>query len=477
MKGLLKPMKKLVLLIAVVFIVTLPLIACTSKYKDDDAVYTNAINTDDEKNIVEENEAEIITEEEIVGIYTEPLTGAHITIPEGLIYKAKKYGQYGVGVIFSDQESYPTLSLSIMIDEIYVDRIDEAYEKLGFNSSFSESELQAYAENYIKVFTKSDFFDDINYSYDWVCLLTDGSVLHVTLTAKNSNPTMILPNFSIDFNDSGYELGLVSIYNLISNEGNIPIAGIWENSESGYWFDCSGGLLFSIHDKEGALVDCGIYDSLFESLEGGNQSYYVGLDDNLLTIEGFNGYFYQKPKLEVIPNDIPAGIACEGTKAGEPSDEKIAEYLGQWENDTISCSIEINRGGINIYEDHDYSNASYKLVDDGNMKLIDQRIIKLNDDGGLTLEGCEGVFYRADKIKSSYSLYLGHWYNKTASQSFYLQDGGVYGYPSGESGFGVSTWSVKGKGILQIGDNKAYIDDNGNLVIDGYNDVFVLQDQ
>lgn len=464
-------MKKLKLLIASLLVFMFMLTACGSEYSDNsmDNEYSDS-SIDNEYN----EDENTVAEGEIVGIYTEPLTGARITIPENLKYKTETTGQYGKVIKFMDKESYPSVQMDIKIEEIYVDRIDKAYEKLGFSWPMSGSRLMAYTENYFMVFTETEFFDTTSYEYDWVCLLTDGSVLHLNLTPQ-SKSEMLARWIEIDFTGAKGEIGLASIYDLSQYEGDSFVAGIWENTENGYWFDCSGGLLFSIYDGEGNMIDCGTYDSVFENLSGQEeQIYYVHAEDGGLSISEFDGIFQLKQTLGIIPGEIPGGIPCEGTQAGEASGE-LSEYRGKWENDTISCRIEINRGGINFYENYGYSGDSYRVTDEGELALSDGTLIRVQDDGGLTIDGYKGVFYREGEKESVYAPYLGQWYNDVAGQKIWLQDGGGYSYDVGESGYGGSVWSVTGKGTVNIGDDSAYLDEDGNLVIDGYDGVFVLQ--
>ncbi|MFA9396817.1 MAG: hypothetical protein ACERKV_00930 [Clostridiaceae bacterium] len=456
-----KSMNKLILIFVVMCILTLPLIGCGNT-----DVYENDTQTDEENN--EQN----LT----AGVYTEPLTGAIITIPGVLVYQTEINGQYGKGIMFKDVEDSPSITLSITVDEIYVDTIDEAYEEFGFNVDFFNTKLGKYTENYFMAFTKSDTLGEIDYTYDWVCLLTDGSVLHLTLDAMDNDPAMVVQEINIDFNDAVGELGLVSIYNRSEYKGSSPVVGIWENAESGDWFDCAGGLLFSIYDKEGNIIDCGIYDDFLDSLSGCSQSYSVDVNDNGLSIDGFDGVFSKKQELGVIPYDIPGGIPCEGTQASGESSGEVSEYLGKWENDTISCKLEINRGGINIYEGSgSYSNDSYTLTDQGNIKLSDGTIVMVDDNGGLKIEGLNGIFYPEGEKESVYVPYIGHWDNDEIEQYIWLQDGGAYSYQVSGSGIGGSTWSVEGKGILTIGGDEAHIDEKGNLVIDGCDGVFIWQ--
>jgi hypothetical protein len=427
-------MKKFIIFIAILCVFTLTLTACGSEGSSTD----NSIDN-------EYKEAENgVSKEETPGIFTEPMTGAEIAYPGILTCKTDYYGQYGKGVTFTDLEGDPTIQLDIIVDEIYADRMDDAYEKLGFSGGMSDAKLMAYTENYVKVFTESEFFDETTYTYDWLCLLTDGSVLRVTLAAEQKDPVLLAQEISIDFNAAEGELGLASIYDLPPDEGSSAVAGIWKNAENGYWFDCSGGLLFSLYDAEGNIVDCGTYDSFFESLLGYDESYSAWVDDSGLNINGVDGVFQREQTLEISPSDIPAGIPCEGTQAREASGE-LMEYRGEWENDTISCRLEINRGGINIYEGSDYSNDSYTLTDEGDLALSDGTLVRIQDSGGLTMDGYNGVFYRAGEQENAYAPYLGQWYNDVIGQNIWLQDGGVYGYESGESRFAGSIWSVTGK--------------------------------
>ncbi len=464
-------MKKLIVLMALMCVCTLPLAACGSDYGSD---YDSTFDTNEIESLPDDLD-DVDNEDEMPGVYTEPLTNAVITFSDMLEYKTDNYGQYGTGVLFTDTDGYPTFSLYIMVDEIYADRIDDAYEKLGFSSDFDESTLLAYTGNYLNVFTKSEFFESTTYTYDWVCLLTDGSVLHVTLTSEQSDPAMLAQAIGIDFNGATGELGLASIYDRPPYEDSSPVAGIWKNAENDYWFDCSGGLLFSIYDGEGLLIDCGTYDSFWETLNGQNdQSYGVWQEDGSVIIDGFDGVFQPEQTLDVIPGDIPGGIPCEGTPA-EGASGKVSEYRGEWENDTTSCSLEINRGGINIYTGSSYSSNSYTVTDEGALELSDGTMIRIQDDGGLIMDGYSGVFYRAGEMENAYAPYLGQWFNDETRQSIWLQDGGGYAYSSGESGFGASVWSVTDIGTLNIGGDAAYIDGDGNLVIEGQDGVFVMQ--
>lgn len=464
-------MKKLILIITALCVFSISLVACSSEYNNDDPI-SNESDIQSEQN--ESSSSEDVPPESD-GTYTEPLTGAQITYPESLLYKFERNGQYGTGISVTDSETSISTQLDIMVDEIHVDRIDEAYEKFGFDWSFSsEVRLLAYTGNYIEIFNKSELFDDITYTYDWICLLTDGSVLHLTLSSEQNDPAMLAQEISIDFTGAVGELGLMTIDSLPHYEGNLSVAGIWNNAENGYWLDCSGGLLFALYDENGNTVDCGTYDKTFNNLSGWNaKSYCVWGEDGGLGISEFDGVFGPAEKLGIVPTDIPGGIPSEGTQAGEASGE-LAEYLGKWESSAYSCCVEINRGSVNISMDGGYSSQSYTITDDRYLELTDGGQIR-SDGSSLTIDGYDGVFYREGERESACAPYLGQWHNKEIGQWIWLQDGGGYSYITNDGHVVGSTWSVTGEGTLLIGGDKAYIDENGDLVIENRDGVFVME--
>lgn len=480
-------MKKNIYLLVVLCVSIIMITACGSddvqdeynyQTEEDEYEYEDESGNENESENEGESEEQVgsmFTENESPGIYVEPFTGAVISYPSSLIYKADYKGMYGEGLTFGDAEEYPSLQLSIVVDEIYADRIDDAYEKFGFGAGFDEIKLMDYAENYIKVYTISEFFDEKSYTYEWICLLTDGSVLHVTLTSDSNDLTLLSEEIAIDFIDSEGEIGLAAVEVQPFYEGDSSIAGIWHNVDSDVWFECPVANLFCIYKGDGTIIDCGVYDQLFEMLEGQEEEYcvYVGADG--LSLNNYEGVFQREEMRDITLVDRIVGIPAEGTLAGESSQEMMA-YRGQWENDTISCDLEINRSKMIISEISSQYSCDYEVTNDGNLEFYEDLQVKIQEDGGLIMDGYDGTFYRKGEHDNSYKPYIGQWYNDVNSQGIWLQDGGVYSYEN-DNGVGGSIWFVTGEGILNIGNDDAYIDENENLVIANHEGVYIRQEE
>ena len=418
---------------------------------------------------------ELAGAEETAGAYREPLTGALITYPERLTDKYEYDSTHGKRMGISDYESDYFVQLQIVVDDIFVNSLDEAYEKLGFGSGFDEAVLLAYTGNYMVLYTDSESFGETTHMYQWLCLLTDGSVLYVSLRTEAEGHASLAQQVGFDFTAGGGELGLAPAGGLAPYAGDSAAAGIWYNADNDFWLDCSGGVLYALYDGGGSVLDCGVYDSFWErlkGLDGERRSVYAA--DGGLEIDGYDGVFRPADSLGIIPAGISAGIPREGTPAGESSGA-LSEYRGQWENNAFTCSLDINRGGVIITTGDSFRSQDYTVTEEGYLELSDGALIRPDGSGGLTVDGYEGVFVRKGEAGDVYAPYTGQWHNGSTGDTIWLQDGGGYSYQTADESFGFSGWHTTGAGTLVIANDPAHIDENGNLVIQGYDGVFVRE--
>jgi hypothetical protein len=150
-------------------------------------------------------------------------------------------------------------------------------------------------------------------------------------------------------------------------------------------------------------------------------------------------------------------------------------YRGEWENDTVFRLLKIGRVSVHIGDDGGFSSESYTETDGG--LIIGETRIRPAADGGLTVDGCEGVFHRIGLGKGASRLatlapYKGSWANKKTGMELSVQDG-VYATVDKDGVVGFGTCAADEGGNLQLMGSRGYIDaESGHLAIDGIDGFF-----
>jgi len=304
-----------------------------------------------------------------------------------------------------------------------------------------------------------------------------------------------LVTIGVDFSEAIGEIGLAGVDGIALNNVESIAKGIWYDEVNGLWLYCPGGVLLSFFDGYGGLKNCGYFDTFWETVTlWDDVSYNVyENDEGGLDFVHKESYDFDNPDfvftrvdtLDITPQTKP-GIPLEGLAAAKEAAHN--PYLGQWISSEITCQIDIKRNSVSFDEargDYYYgATRGYTVDDSGVLVLMDvdesltenisaTGMMYINDDGSLTVEGYSGLFYPKDTSGvNPYQAYSGEWYNDEEEMTLYLGEDGGLSYTSPDTMAGFSMWSVEGGNKLNILSEEAYVNDDGDMVIEGYRGVF-----
>lgn len=431
----------------------------------------------DDQSPDDEDEGEYGEEEaplEEPGVYIEPITGARISFPIELTGFYESYAQYGGYIAFVDGYGADgSVKIEVSVDMVYAERMDDAYETLGMADKFDPVRVTAMGGNYLATYhsNESSFDNSITHVYRWLYLLSDGSMLKVSLDTARDDHAQLAAQVQVDFTQAQGELGLAAVADIPPYTGDSLAAGVWRQTDGKYWLDCPGGLAFVLYDSDGNAVDGGFFDNMWDQFSSDTANYSVYEESGTITLDGIDGEFVHSDVQALPWNNTPQGIPAEGV-LGTGVSGPAGAFLGRWLHESVTGSLNIGRGNFNQNYVDTYWFTNYRLVEDGTLELPDGWHVRLSEDGGLTVDGYEGTFYPEGTMDSPFAPYVGEWTNGAEQATYNLQeDGGcTYTHPGMVAGF--SGWSVVGENALLIANAQAYLDADGNLVIEGYDGVF-----
>lgn len=155
-----------------------------------------------------------------------------------------------------------------------------------------------------------------------------------------------------------------------------------------------------------------------------------------------------------------------------------ADYVGEWESDTVYVKLNISEDGFVIYNADGSVTSGSITSKRGCLQLgltEDNMLLYLTDDGILKLNTLDGFFYPLGSGHGAPSPYLalaGIWDNATTGESITINEEGTYAR-SYAGGFAAGSVSLSGDQII-IGDWVCEVSGD-EMTVEGVEGVFVKQ--
>jgi hypothetical protein len=381
-------------------------------------------------------------------------------------------GQYGmIHTAMNGAPGESDAQIEISVQDAWAKSIHDVLARMIFDlDKFDAYEITECSENTIKVRETKEWFGEYSWVYHQGWLLDDGSFLYVAHSTTDEANRQYDSEIKVEFAaENGSEpLALMTDFDY-ARAGNDSLSGVWrgvpgEASEN-FRLDVFGNFIFLFKDEHEKQAAHARYQWLWKKLDLNGKELYVTADsEEEITIWG-DGF----------PSGRYKPDAAARHSAGADTKETEYRYRGEWENDTIFCQLKIGRSSVTIGDNDSFSSGSYTESEDG--LLFGETRIRPADDGGLSVDGYEGVFYRVGLGKGASRFadlapYRGSWINKKTGMELGIQDG-FYGTMDKDGVVGMGTCAVDGEGNLQLMGSSGHIDaESGHLIIGGIDGFF-----
>lgn len=409
--------------------------------------------------------------------YVEPVTGVCVSYPDFFSSSETDLtGQYGkIHVMINGSIGSSNGNLSVSVKEIGAKSIFDVLNKLVFDldNSFRKIwTIHAVNRRYIEVWEEEESFGNKEYAFHRGWLLGDGSFLHVQINLFGEGYRRIADEVEVDIaplvDRLMYDVGYAS-------EDENALSGGWAKGEGPPELEIYGDRLLAFLDPSGNCRAYGLYDSFMGSLKLavagsplGRRAYFAVPAEDRLKIDAFEDDMDGME--EYVYGEY---VRVEKPSAPAAAPEGDDEYRGEWVNDSNLSLLSINRASIVLRTPNSQRILGYEETADGLRFSGDDgdALVRKTADGGLTMDGETGVFYRKGSEKAGgftakMAPYVGEWHNRESGENLKIQADGYLRWGESVGGYSPGTPDLDDQGRLLLLKRVGVIDDDGRLRID-----------
>ncbi len=410
----------------------------------------------------------------------EPLTGSRITFPAAFASGAEESEQPGqFGTVHSwvqNGAENDAVQFDMSVKEVGAKSIADVLNTILFEPDVTEKYVvRELSKNHIVLDETHTFIAETTYLRHWAWLLDDGSYFYAVFQTKDVNKRALADEFTIAFaaQKGTADLSLMTVFPRQTDDPQ-SVTGTWRNPENGMLLDVYGDVLMNFYQQDGAPRAYGYYSSTWKQCDLWNTeakrcSVQTGTSPESIAIGGADGI-----------NGNYVRVADEAATAPAPSFLQTADkdsLRGTWENNTQFCTLLITRSSVNVTTKNGLRVYEGYTVTPEGLRVASDIQIRKTGDGGLLMDGYDGVFYRTGEGKgvskyADFKPYNGSWENTKAVISLSIKNGGMAF--SRDKTAGISTCSVDEEGYLHALKSRGHIDsESGNLIFDDIEGEFV----
>lgn len=409
--------------------------------------------------------------------YVEPVTGVSVFYPDFFSSaEMDMAGQYGgIHVMLNGSPGSSKGNLAVSVKEINAKSIFDVLNNLIFNLDGgirTSWTLRDVTRRYIDVVEEEDASGEKQYAFHRGWLLDDGSFLHVQTNIFDESH--LDKADKVEVRDDLIADRLAHRIGIASEEGD-KISGQWAKDEEPEWLEVYGNRLFAFFDESGR---CRVYGLCSES--GASLRFAaVGAPLSQTTLLSFPEEEWMNIRLLAEQADgVDESIFGEYNRIEKPSaaagsSENEDGYRGEWVNDSVRGVISINRASIVLQTINRMATIGYEETDEG-LRFSEKGAdawVRRTDDGGLTMDGITGVFYRKGSEKANgfagkMGPYTGEWVNGDTGVHLKIEPNGYLLWGGNRSGFSPGTPDLNEQGRLLLLKRVGVIEDDGRLRID-----------